>query len=249
MLRQLSILAVISASLLLPSSLLAGGPPWLCLPIEGVTQDNAAACADLLTDKLQSKLNPHVREPRGIEMRKHADQWYLTFAMGDDVRLSDVEAALQRSGFSVPHRRLRLFGHVILEIGTPKPGQKLLTDLEALDHVSVAGSESANNVLLVTLDMPYPVGSRGGEEDAPALDKFERNDFASDPATRSESPAAAGDLPSYRALGDVVAKHGASLKDIRFSTNYACRTLGGVAIADAERKVSEERSVSRFLQE
>jgi hypothetical protein len=239
MLRQPFFLAVLSASVLVPSSLLAGGPPWLCLPIDGVTQDNAAACAKLLAEKLHSKLNPHVREPRGIEMRKVAEQWYLALAMGDDVRLSDFEAALQGTGFSVPHRRLRLFGHVILEIEAPKPGQKLLTDLEALDRVSVAGSESAKDALLVTIDMPYPLGSRRGEEDAPALDRFERNDFASDPATRSESPAAAGDLPSYSALGDVVAKHGASLKDIRFSTSYACRTLGGVAIPDAERKVSK----------
>ena len=241
MLRRIPFLAVAAALLLFPSSLLAGGPPWLCLPIDGVTKDNAGDCAELLTTKLKSKLNPHIAQPRGIEMRQHADQWYLTFYMGDDVRLSDVEAALRGSDFSMPHKRLHLFGRVILEIDAGTQAKQLLSDLEALDYVSVAETESTKDLLQVTIDMPYPAGNRP-EEDTLAFDKFERNDFASDPATRSEPPATAKALPSFSALRDVAARHDVTLKDVRFSTNYVCRALGGVAVSDAERKVSASRS-------
>src|SRR5688572_30395535 len=119
MLRQLSLWTVLCLFLLVPAQALAGGPPWLCLPVEGVTPGNAAAGAELLTRKLGPWLSPHVRGERDVQLRRHGDQWRLTFYMGKDVRLSDVETALRGSGYSVPRDKLRMFGHAILEIEAP----------------------------------------------------------------------------------------------------------------------------------
>lgn len=231
MLRTTSFFAVAAVLLLLPAQLLAGGPPWLCLPIDGVTSENVKACTDLLTSKLKTKLSPHVRQNRGFDLRQHSNQWYLTFYMGEDVGLGEVEAAVKGSPFSVPRDKLRLFGHVILQIDARKATPKqLLADLEALDYVSVAESKDKEDLLLVTVDMPYPVENGGRDRETVGWDKFQRNDFASDQSTKSESPTTARKLPGYNAFRDLVAKHNASLRDIRWSTNYACRPHGGVAV-------------------
>jgi hypothetical protein len=224
--------------LLLPDRLIAGGPPWLCLPVDGVTEGNVKACADLLTTKLESQLWPEDRE---IQIRQRSNQWYLTFYMKTHVALSDVEAALQGSGFSVPRNRLRLFGHAILEIDarTPPP-KELLADLEALRFVSVGETEDKEDRLLVLVDMPYPEdGDR--DRDSVAWDAFRRNDFASDPATRSEPPATSQTLPGYDAFRDVVAKHKGSLKDIRWSGALGCRPLGCVAAPVKNESTTEKQ--------
>jgi hypothetical protein len=227
---------VVAAACLLPTRLIAGGPPWLCLPIDGVTSNNVKACADLLTTKLESKISFHDRE---IQIQQHSNQWYLTFYMGEHVELGDVEAALQGSGFSVPRDRLRLFGHVILKIDARTTSPKeLLADLDAMNYVSVAGSDDKEDRLLVTLDMPYPMWNGGPDRRSVRWDTFQRNDFASDPSTRSESPATSRTLPSYAAIRDIVAKHKASLKDIRWSDKYACRPLGCVAVPAPDAVIS-----------
>jgi len=230
--RKVACFAIVALFLFAPARLMAGGPPWLCLPIAGVTPDNAKQCSDLLTEKLKSKFSPHLARDKGVELREHAGQWYLTFYMGEDVALRDVDAALKGSRFSVPRDRLRLFGHVILEIDTGKSAAKeLLSGLEALSHVSVDKSEHKDKALLVTVDMPYPVENNGSDGLSAGWEKFQRNDFASDQSAKSEPAATSRDLPSYSAFRDTVARHQGTLKDIRWSTDYACRPLGGVAVA------------------
>jgi hypothetical protein len=232
MFRAIWLFVVAAVLLLWPARLIAGGPPWLCLPVDGVTADNVKECTDLLTDKLKGKFAPNRARYNNVELHNHANQWYLTFYMGEDVGLREVEAALKGSRFSVPRDRLRLFGHVILEIDAGKATDKqLLAALEALNYVSVAKSEHKDDLLLVTVDMPYPVEDNRRENLTAGWDKFERNDFASDQATKSEPAATPRTLPSYEAFRGIVAKHKASLKDIRWSTHYACRPLGGVAVA------------------
>ena len=240
MLQKLSSLAIAFLLLLLPSRLFAGGPPWLCLPIDGVTVASAKECAGLLNSKLKDKFSGDVEE-RQIKVLQHADQWYLTFYMGEDVALGDVDAALQGSKFSVPRDRLRLFGHSVLEIDTRAASAKdLLADLEAASYVSVAESERRKDRFLVTLDIPYPVET-DRERGVVGWEKFRRNDLSSDQAARgSESPATPQTLPAYAALRDVVAKHKASLKDVRWDMNYACRPLGGVAVPDSKGTVSAQ---------
>ena len=54
------------------------------------------------------------------------------------------------------------------------------------------------------------------------------------PSTKSEPPATRETLPSYNAIRDVVAKHKATLKDIRWGTDHACRTVGCVAVPESK---------------
>ena len=245
MYRKAALFAVIAA-ILLPAPLFAGGPAWLCLPIDGITADNERSCAALLTTKLDDKLSPYRPKEREVKLKQHKGQWYLMFFMGKDVALSEVEAALKGSGFSVPRDRLHLFGHVILDIdarGTPH--KELVADLEKLSYVSVEKSEAKKDRLLVTVDMPYPADERGVTREDVGWDTFKRNDFSSDRATRSESPATVGTLPGLDTLRDAVTKHKASLKDIRWDPNYACRPLGGVAVPAKEVKVSARRATPK----
>jgi hypothetical protein len=245
MFRTISLFAITALFLLTPARLIAGGPPWLCLPIEGVTFDNAEECGELLTSKLARKLSPYAREYRGVELRKHLDQWYLAFYIGEDVKLREVEAALAGSRFSVPRDKLHLFGHVILEIDARKSTAKdLSANLDALDFVSVAKSEIKDGLLLVTLDMSYPVEDNRRERLSAGWEKFHRNDFASDQSTKSEPAATPGTLPGYNAFRDTLAKHKASLKDVRWSTYYACRPQGGVAVESHTVASSRSRKTS-----
>jgi hypothetical protein len=219
--------------LLLPATLLAGGPPWLCLPVDGVTADNVQACGEKLTAALDDKIWKFGEGDRRVQILAHGKQWYLAFPMEKDVALSEVAAALKGSRFTIPRDPLRLFGHVILEIDPGQtPAKELLADLKALKYVSVAESKAKGDRLLVTVDMPYPAGN-GPDRGTVGWETFERNDFSSNAATTSEPPAKAAELPSYGAFGELVARHGASLKDIRWSTVYACRVLGGVAVDDS----------------
>ena len=231
MLRKLMFPAALALSLVLPARLLAGGPPWLCLPLKGVTADNVSACAELLTGKLADKVWPH--EP-AVRVQAYKDQWYVTFYLGKHIGLGDIEAALAGSEFSVPRDSLRLFGHAILELDAREASQELLADLEALVHVSVAKQEAAERRVLITVDMPYPVSETGRERESVGWESFQWCDFSSDQATRSEPATSAKTLPGYDDFRKVVEKHGASLNDIRWSDYYRCRPLGGVTIPAAQ---------------
>ncbi|MGI8978758.1 MAG: hypothetical protein ACR2FY_06000 [Pirellulaceae bacterium] len=229
MVQSFSRWVVIAAFLLSPARLMAGGPPFLCLPVNGVTAENVQACTKLLNSKLETKFWPHSGRPHGVKLTERTKQWYLAFYMGSDVRLSDVQSALEGSEFSIPRDRLHLFGHVILEMDArPESRQALLSGLEALSHVSVAESKTQKNLLLVTVDMPYPAD---GKEDLESVgwDNFQRSDFNSNQSTHPRTPATPKELPGYEKIQDMVSKHHATLKDIRWSTHYACRPLGCVA--------------------
>jgi hypothetical protein len=231
----------------LPASLLAGGPPWLCLPLEGVTSQNAAACGELLTTRLKDKLWKHGdREARVVKIQQHAGQWYATFFMGEQVALSEVEQSLKGSDYSVPRSRLRLFGHVELEIdaGQARP-QELLIQLKGLKHVSVENSTEKGGRLLVTVDMPYPSELNGREDMSMGFDTFKRCDFSSDQSTRSEKPVTAAALPGYDTFRDLVAKQNASLKEVSWDPNYACRPLGAVAVVKSSKKETTGKSAAR----
>jgi hypothetical protein len=232
MCRKLSLLAAAALFLALPSRLHAGGPPWLCLPIDGLTADNSKATNDLLTAKLKDKLySPDVF--RGVAILQHAKQPYATIFIKEDIGLRDIEAALKGSGVSVPRDRLHLFGHTILEIDSRSDSPKdLLADLAKLDYVTVAESENKDGRLLVSIDMPYPPEERRG--DSVAWEKFVRNDRSSDLSTKNEPPATRETLPGYNAIRDVVARHKATLKDIRWDTDHACRTVGCVAVPESK---------------
>src|SRR5262245_47739204 len=120
--RKLTNLAVgiVAALVLVPVAVArAGGPPYLCLPLDGVNAGNVQKCTELLDSKLAGKFFEQGNWPRGVKISERSGQWYLAFYMGSDVRLSDVTSALEGSGASVPLDKLRFFGHVILEIEAP----------------------------------------------------------------------------------------------------------------------------------
>jgi hypothetical protein len=219
--------AVVAAvCLLFPTLTHAGGPPRLIIPIDGVTPESVKECADLFSAKLTDKL---WRFDRSVELQRHSEQWYLTFSMGDDVDLGGVVEALQGSPFSIPREELRFFGPVCLKLDADAAVRKdLLSDLEELKYVSVASSEDQKDCLEVTLDMPYPYVKNGRVRESVGWDEFRRNDFSFDQSTRSEPPATAGMLPSFKDIHDVLAKHNATLTEIHWSQNYACRQLGCV---------------------
>ena len=106
MVQYFSRCVMAAAFLLLPARLMAGGPPFLCLPVDGVTAENVQACTRLLNSKLENKLWPHSSRLHGVKLMERTNQWYLAFYMDKDVRLSDVQAALQASEFSIPEGRL-----------------------------------------------------------------------------------------------------------------------------------------------
>ena len=237
-LRISFLLAVVSLVLACPQKLLAGGPPWLVLPVDGVNSTNAKACTELLNNKLKDKIWSN-EDSHGIQVQQRGKQWYAMFYMAKDVALREVESALQGSGFSVPRDRLRLFGHVVLEIDARSAGSKdVLAALKGMENVGVAESTAKKDSLLVTVDMPYPVDYGRPEAKSVKWDQFQRNDFASDQASRSKSAITAKMLPSYTAVREVVGKHNANLKDIRWSTAHACRPLGCVTATDSSGDLS-----------
>jgi hypothetical protein len=78
--------------------------------------------------------------------------------------------------------------------------------------------------------LPHPVENGRSDLDSVGWVSFEWSDLSSDKTNQSASPETAEKLPGYRTIGDVIKKHNASLKGIRWSTNYACRPLGCVAV-------------------
>jgi len=214
---------------------MAGGPPWLCLPIDGVTSENAKACHDLLSKALNDKVWIHSDRPDALQLRQEKNQWYLTFYMQQDVGLSDIDEALHGSDFSVSRDNLHLFGHVVLDIESrDSSANSLQTDLDKLPYVAITEANQKDNHFSITVDMPYPNSNAEGRESL-NWETFRWTVFSSDKASRSsDAPAKAADLPTAKMLQDTVAKHNAKLKDIRWSTNYACRPLGGVGVEDAD---------------
>lgn len=247
MFRNVSRWVVAVVLLSLPSAVLAGGPPLICLPVDGVTSENAEKCSEVLSSKLASLVWKHSSQPHGVTVVRHADQWYLTFYMGQDVHLAEVKAAMDGTAFSVPLDRLRLFGHAILEIDARSASHKALqADLDAVPYVSIEKSKVQKDLLVVTLDMPYPVETKRRDRDAVGWETFRRNDFSADQVSLGvETPATPETLASYRALRNVVTKHDAVLKDISWSPNYACRTLGAVAGPTLKEKSQQVGSASQ----
>jgi hypothetical protein len=245
MFRKLLFLAALAPSLWLPSRLIAGGPPFLCLPIEGVTPDNATAGAALIDAKLENQRWSHPEWSGGVAIHQQPKQPYMTFYMKEEVRLSDIDAALKGSDFSIPRDRLKLFGHVILEIDPrTTPAKDLLAALDSMEYVSIADSEESKGGLLVTVEMPYPAVENRPNPVTVWSEKFVKNDYTSVQSTKPELPIGAQALPSYNAFRDVLATHNANLTGIRWSTAHACRALGCVSVPKADAVLATATELS-----
>jgi hypothetical protein len=242
---KLLYLAALAQLLWLPSQLTAGGPPWLCLPIDGVTADNAQACTALISAKLEHKLWPKSESLRAAEIHRDADQSYLTFYMQEDIGLAEIEAALQGSEFSIPRERIRLFGHAILEIDPRKvPATELVAALDAIDNVSIDDVDDRKGLLHATVQAPYPVVDNRPNPDNLSWETFAWNDYTSVAPNKSESPVGRNDLPSYEVFRHVLANHQASLKDIHWSMSHACRALGCVSAPKSNKTIATATKLS-----
>lgn len=228
MLRHLSVCVVAAWLLLTPALLMAGGPPGLCLPIDGATADNADACAKRITAALG-------KDVERATMKHNDGQWFVMFHFTrDQVRLADIDAALKGSPFSVSREKLRLFGDVIVEIDLRgASADKLLADLKAVKNASVSESAKKDNMLMVTLSMPDPAYA------GPELAKFGDLSFKKQSFQREgqSEKVRASDLPTYDAVRTVVSKHNASLTGLRWEC-WGCRVLGCVATEGPTAKVS-----------
>jgi hypothetical protein len=232
MTAKYTLTAAAAVLLLVPATLRAGGLPRLCLPVDGVTADNAGACARRLADALGSRAEK-------VELRENTKQWYAMFQFnGEPVTLGELDVGLKGSPFTIPREHLRLFGHVMLEVQIGESSvPKLLADLKAVKHLTVSESKREGSVQYVTVAMPYPRYSGGETADFGKL-PFEKEQFgavAFDDAPKVDPPAAARDLPTYDSLRAAVEKHGGTLKGIRWNC-WACRVLGGVAVPISPQK-------------
>jgi hypothetical protein len=235
MFRELLFLAALVPLLLSPLRLLAGGPPFLCVPIDGVTQANEKAVTTAIDAKLENKRFAHPEWSDGVAIPQRGDQRYLTFYMKEDVSLNDIDEALKGTGCSIPRDRLKLFGHVILEIDPQTlPAKELVAVLDSMAHVSITDAKESNGLLQVTVEMPYPAVDNRPKPDVVGWEKFAANDYSSAQSSASEPTISAQALPSFNAFRNVVAKQNANLTGIQWSTTYACRALGCVTAPEAE---------------
>jgi hypothetical protein len=218
---------------------LAGGPPWVAVPIDGVTAENSKACAAKLAEGLKDKIFrgefQGAEQYSGGNIGEKNGQRYAMFHMQKDVTLSDVEAALKGTGATVPHDKCRLFGHVILEVrADDAQAKQLLSDLKSLNQTWIVDSKQNDKTLTVTLETPYPFenGNRPSQQMV-GWDKFQRNNFEGTPSP-ADPIVVATELPTYSSLTEIVNKNKAKLVDLRWSTQYACRAVGCVVAPDAK---------------
>ena len=231
---KLFLSAATAAALMLPTPLLAGGPPRLCLPIDGVTASTANECADRIALALGK------RAEGKVVLRENEKQWYVLFHFNaEQVTLAELDQALKGSRFSIPRDKLRLFGHVMLEfkMGDDAAAQaKLLADLKAVKHLTIEESKRDNGVLFVTAVMPYPhPAARARDPEGFAVRPLSEERFSSqysDLAPRTATPITARDLPTYDTLRAIAEKHDGKLTGIRWKS-WACRVLGAVAVRDS----------------
>ncbi len=213
--------------LVLPAAAWAGGPPMLCLPVAGATVANAEATAQRVAAALGKEVERDGFRP---SLRQNDGQWFLTFHFNRDaLRLAEIDAALAGSPVSIQRDQLRLFGNVILEVDGPKSADEmLLGDLKSLKHFTVEESQRQGGTLLVTLMLPAPT-----REFRPAGEfgkvAFRSQTFRREGASGTE--VGFGDLPSYDALRQLVAKSGGKLQGLRWNC-WGCRALGCVAGPD-----------------
>jgi hypothetical protein len=218
-----------SAVLMFQSTVLGGGPPRLCLPVDGVTAATASQCAERIAQALGDRLEGKV------VVRENDKQWYVLFHYdARRVTLAELDQALNGSAFSIPRDKLRLFGHVMLEFKVDEAAeQKLLADLKKVKHLTIEESKRDNGMLLVTAVMPYPA-ARARDTEGFASRPISEERFGAEPtdlAPRTTRPATARDLPSYDAIRKIVETHDGSLKGIRWE-GWACRVLGAVAASE-----------------
>jgi hypothetical protein len=224
------VVVVAVALLLSPAPLVAGGLPRVCLPVDGVTADNAKACAKLIADALPGRAER-------VEQRENGKQWYALFSLNaGELDLVKLEAALKAGRFTIPRDKLRPFGEVVLEVEVGAAADaKVLADLKAIKNLTVTQSNRAGGVQVVTAVVPFPPHT-GREVDDFGKEPFEKLRFGverSDFAPQIVPPAGPRDLPVFADLRAAIEKHNGALKGMRWKL-LGCHVQGGVVASDAK---------------
>lgn len=220
--------------LLATAPLMAGGPPVVFLPVDGVTAENAPACAKLVKAKLGERFGSKSYD---VTVLERSGTWHIAFPFEKDVRLSDFTSALKGSPYSISTDDLHLFGHVILEVdATPASAENILSGLKAISNVALEDSKSEVNTLRVTLDMPYPVGEWRPGIESVTWSTFQRNDFSKNAAHNSVGPQ---ELPTYQQIREAVSANDAKVTDLRWSPDFWCRPLGGIKASSPSEEVAK----------
>lgn len=191
------------AALLAAAPLHAGGLPRLCLPVEGVTDANAARCAELLSTALGERRSGGGEA--AVEMRQHRGRHYALMALRREVALSEIEAALRDSDFTIPREQLLVVGMAVVE--TRFANGRAEAVAAALPEGLQTAAKQDGRRLSLTIGDPHWI----------ARDLFDQ------PAVDRTTTI------TYTALRDTLARHGASLSDIRWVPRYGCRMFGGLA--------------------
>lgn len=231
MFQKLSKTVAALALVLVPAQLLAGGPAWLCVPVDGITSTNQEKCLQILGEALKASVLDFDNGHPAIQIQRHENQWYATFHPKDDVRLSEMEKSLKGTEFSIPRDRMRLFGHVILETKSPSENQAAIEkELDALEYAAVSGDKTENGAGEIIVDMPYPTEMRRSSDGVRFWgDSYQWNVLNTN-TTPAAAPATTGTLPSPKDFGKILARHDAELKDLRWSPVYHCRAIGSVTV-------------------
>jgi hypothetical protein len=153
--------------------------------------------------------------------------------------LSDFTSALKGSPYSISVDELSLFGHVIVEVEVGSvPTDKVLSGLKNIGQVAVEKSQTEGNMLLVTLDIPYPAGEWRPNAKATEWGTFQRNDFSS---VQSRETITSQELPTYPALNKLLSANEAKLTNLKWSPDFWCRPLGAVKALNVSDEVAKNK--------
>ncbi len=213
--------------------LMAGGPPRLCLPVDGVTLENAADCAKLLKVKLGDQIVSS-RNFSGVQVMPKSEQSYIVLYLdlrkrGDSLSLADIDAAFSGSKFSVPRDKICLFGQVTVELACDEAPQKLLDQLASRKNIKVVSSKQVKDRHFVTLSIPFADGF---------TQQLFRS-FGKDPVnhTLTATPTSSADgLLQYDDLKKYCQESDVKLGDVRWSSSWHCRIFGAVTLSGSKEK-------------
>ena len=144
-------MAILAGLVLVSPQARAGGPAWLRLPIDGITEKNHEACAALLFEKLKPHLA--VSTPRGLEVSVGGG--FVKMPLDTNpVSLAEIEASLEGSPFSIPTANLVFDGVVRFEIDTARDLERLSDALCLAKTTTVSSSKLEDGRISILVASP-----------------------------------------------------------------------------------------------
>ncbi len=114
---------------------LAGGPGWLHLPVDGLTEENREACVKLVREKLKASIMPSSSPSHQVNVK----DGFVHMPLGSKpVSLADFEAALKGSAFKIPMDELVFDRVVRFKIDRADSLEDLSADLSVSPDIHVS---------------------------------------------------------------------------------------------------------------